>query len=168
MNNIKFKFQQPKAIEAILYLANKMPASESDIYSICKRLYSADKFSLEKYGRFISGETYYAMENGATPSCSYDLLKEASQSPVEGISVKVNQVIATRKPDLDYLSESDMECLEQAANLEREYSVQQAHDDAYQKSWKRRGSGKRALMPVESIAESFENSDDLIAYLSQH
>ena len=71
MGNIVFKFNQTKAIEAIVYLAQRV--SEADIYGICKLLYLVDKTSLEKYGRFIYGESYVAMKEGATPSKTYDL-----------------------------------------------------------------------------------------------
>jgi len=60
MAGITFQFNRIKAIEAILYLANKV--SDSDIYGICKLLYLVDKTCLEKYGRFIFGETYCAMK----------------------------------------------------------------------------------------------------------
>src|SRR4030066_2115183 len=77
------EFDRTKAIEAILYLANKIPNPGK--YVICKLLYLADKCSLEKYGRFIFGETYCAMERGATPSNAYDLLKEVKEL-IEGPS----------------------------------------------------------------------------------
>ena len=35
----------------------------------------ADKKHLERYGRFITGDTYSAMENGPVPSFAYDVVK---------------------------------------------------------------------------------------------
>jgi hypothetical protein len=41
-----------------------------------------------------------------------------------------------------------------------------AHDAAWEKAWgKREGKGS-IIIPVESIAELFDNSDDLLEYLS--
>lgn len=168
MANITFQFNRAKAIEVILYLANKV--SNSDIYGICKLLYLVDKTSLEKYGRFIFGETYYAMKEGSTPSNAYNLLKEAAQAPMSELRVEGNQVTGLRGPNLDYLSESDVECLEQiisvygkAPNWAR---AKDAHDDAWKQAWDNRGEKGSVKIPVESIAELLADSDDLINYLS--
>lgn len=159
-----FQFNRLKAIEAILYLANKL--NNPGKYVICKLLYLADKCSLEKYGRFIFGDTYAAMKAGATPSNAYDLLKEASIAPVNGIIVQGNRVIPLREPDLDYLSQSDIECLEQIINTPHWRMIRDSHDDAWRESWDNRGNKGSGKIPVENIAKLFVNSSDLINYLS--
>lgn len=63
MENIKFIFDSKKATETIIYLAKRI--SNPSVYGICKLLYLSDKINLERYGRFIFGEAYYAMEGGA-------------------------------------------------------------------------------------------------------
>ena len=168
MTNIAFQFDRAKAIEAILYLAPRI--SESDIYGICKLLYLADKTNLEKYGRFIFGETYWAMKEGSTPSNVYNLLKQATQTPMNELRVEGNQVIALRDANLDYLSESDKECLDQvisvwgnAPNWERK---KLAHDNAWEEAWERREDKESVPIPVESIAQLFDDSDELLNYLS--
>jgi uncharacterized phage-associated protein len=169
MANIKFMFDRKKAIEVILYLANRV--SDSDIYGICKLLYLSDKTSLEKYGRFIFGETYCAMKQGSTPSNAYDLLKEVAEIPITELKMEGNQVIALRDANLDYLSESDIECLNQiidvwgkVPNWSRGVA---AHDEAWNKAWDKRGSKRSVKIPVESIAELFDDSEDLIGHLSK-
>ena len=168
MVNITFQFNRTKAIEAILYLAQRV--SESDRYGICKLLYLADKTSLEKYGRFIFGESYYALEEGATPSNAYDLLKEAAQASVNGLKVEGNQVIAVRNPDLDNLSESDIECLDQIIDtyggVPNWRRAEDAHDEAWREAWNKRGNKQSVKIPVENIAKLLADSNDLINYLS--
>lgn len=168
MAHIMFKFDRPKAVEVILYLAGKV--SEADVYGICKLLYLADKKSLEKYGRFIFGESYCAMQQGATPSNAYNLLKDARLTPIMGLRVDGNQVVALREAHLDYLSESDIECLNQ---IIREYGKksnlarrQDAHDAAWKKAWDNKGDKRSVGIPVESIAELLPDSDDIIKYVS--
>ncbi|MCX6006323.1 MAG: Panacea domain-containing protein [Chloroflexi bacterium] len=167
MSSIIFEFNQTKAIEAILYLAKKIPHPGK--YNICKMLYLADKVSLERYGRFIFGESYVAMPRGATPSKAYDLLKQAIDRPVGGIKVDGNKVTPLREPDLDQLSDSDIKCLDQIIQTYKNRPSDigtDAHDDAYQKSWdKREGKGSNPI-PIESIAELFPDSADLISYLT--
>ncbi len=167
MSNITFEFNQRKAIETILYLANKV--SDSDIYGICKLLYLSDKISLEKYGRFIFGESYYALKEGATPSNAYDLLKQATSPMFEGLKVEGNKVIGLREAKLDYLSESDIECLDfiiskygLVSNVAR---GKEAHDAAWRQAWGKRGAKRSIGMPVTSIAEQLPDSSDLVDYL---
>ena len=168
MANITFQFNRTKAIETILYLAQKV--SDADVYGICKLLYLVDKTSLEKYGRFVFGESYFAMEEGSTPSHAYDLLKEVGELPIDELKVEGTQVIPSRSPDLDRLSESDIECLEQIisiyGNVPNWRRGEDAHDDAWQKAWDKRGNKGSVRMPIESIVELLADPDDLIDYLS--
>ncbi len=163
-----FRFNRVKAIETIIYLAHRV--SESDIYGICKLLYLVDKTSLEKYGRFVFGESYYAMVEGATPSNAYDLLKGAAEGGVAGLKVEGNRVVAVRDCNLDYLSASDVECLDQIISL---YGAapnwrrrEEAHDEAWREIWAERGDRRSVQMPVETIARLLADSDDLVDYLA--
>jgi len=170
MANITFQFNQTKAIEAILYLAQKV--SNSDIYGICKLLYLVDKTSLEKYGRFVFGESYYAMKEGPTPSHAYDLLKRVAKAPVYGLKAEGNQISPLRNPDLDCLSESDIECLDQIigvyGHVPNWLRSKDAHDDAWRESWGKRGRKRSVKMPIESIVKLLTDSVDLADYLSNH
>lgn len=166
-SKIAFDFDQSKAIETILYLARRI--SRSDRYKICKMLYLADKTSLEKYGRFIFGESYSAMEQGATPSKSYDLLKEVTEEYGGDLRVDGNAVVALRDANLDYLSESDIECLDQTIAVydrKPQKMYRDAHDDAWEKAWETREKKRSAHIPVKSIAKTLANSNDLIDYLT--
>lgn len=165
---VAFDFDRAKAIEAITYLANRI--SDSDLYSICRLLYYADKTSLEKYGRFIFGESYTAMKEGATPSNAYDLLKEIAQRPIDQLKVEGNTVIPLCEANLDYLSESDTECLDQIITLYGKMPGwkrgEDGHDVAWSKAWAGRGTRRSVGMSIESIAESLNDSEDLIDYLT--
>jgi uncharacterized phage-associated protein len=167
MNRVQFRFDRGKAIEAILYLAQNV--NEADVYGVCKLLYLVDKTSLERYGRYIFGESYFAMQEGAAPSKAYDLLKEAALESVDGIRVEGVRVVALRKPNLGELSKSDIECLDQIVasygkqpNWKR---AQDAHDDAWREAWGKRGKKRSVEMPVETVAKTLSNPDDLISHL---
>lgn len=167
MNNIKFNFNRTKAIESMLYLVERV--SDADVYGICKLLYLVDKTSLEKYGRFTFGESYCAMQEGATPSNAYDILKEARDGSVESFKVEGNKIIPSRKVNLDYLSEVDIECLDQIigayGQLPNWARRKDAHDEAWTEAWAQRGDNNSVLMSVESIAQHLEDADELIDYL---
>lgn len=169
MANITFQFDRTKAIEVLLYLAQKV--SVPNVYGICKMLYLADKASLEKYGRFLFGDSYVAMKEGGTPSNVYDLLKRLRREPTTELKVDGNLVIALRQADLDHLSESDIECLNQTIDKYGKPAnwsdrKRACHDDAWQMAWNRRGISGSTPITVESIAELFDDSEDLLNYLS--
>lgn len=166
-SKIAFDFNESKAIETILYLAKRI--SRSSKYNICKMLYLADKTSLDKYGRFIFGESYFAMQEGATPSQSYDLLKQIAEECSDDLCVEANDVVALRDANLDYLSESDIECLDQTIAVydkDPQKMYRDAHDDAWERAWEYRGHRRSAEIPVRSIAKTLGNSRDLIDYLT--
>jgi uncharacterized phage-associated protein len=167
MESITFEFDQTKAIETILYLARRI--SGADIYGICKLLYLSDKVSLEKYGRFVFGESYCAMKEGATPSYTYDLLKGISQSPTNELRVDGVKIVALREANSDYFSKSDLECLDliinKYGNVSNSVRAKDAHDEAWKKAWGKRGTKGSVSIPIASIAEQLSDSDDLISYL---
>jgi len=168
MGRIGFVFDRAKAIESILYLVQKV--SDADRYGICKLLYLVDKTSLEKYGRFVFGDSYFAMKEGPVPSNAYNLLKEAAKEPVDGLKVEGNQVIAERGPDLDRLSESDIECLDQIIEIYGRVPNwvrrREVHDQAWRQTWKKRRSKKSVEIPIKSIAQMLSDSDELLDYLT--
>lgn len=165
--DIEFKFDEEKSIEIILYLAKKIP--EIDVFSICKLFYLIDKVSLEERGRFICGEKYVAMQNGAVPSKTFDLLKKIRNNPTKDIVIENEVIIPQREPNPDFFSQFDVNCIKKVVGDNKDVSYwergQQTHDGAYKKAWDSRGNKKSNPMPVLSIAKEFPNSEELIDYL---
>ena len=167
MAKIKFAFDRKKAIEVILYLIPRIKSA--DIYGLCKLLYLVDKTSLEKYGRFLFGETYCAMKEGPTPSYTYDLLKGVAEMQSEDFFVQGNQVIARRAYDPAWLSKSDIECLDEIINIYGNVPNWKrradTHDEAWEKNWNKRGEKRSVTIPVEDIVELLEDPEELLAHL---
>ena len=69
----RFVFQREKAIEMVLYLAQRL--DNPTVLQICKLMYFADKRHLDKWGQFLCGNDYVAMEHGPVPVNVYDMLK---------------------------------------------------------------------------------------------
>jgi uncharacterized phage-associated protein len=137
-------FRKEIAIEAILYIANRI--ERGDIHKICKILYYADQQHLSKYGRSITGDTYIAMNYGPVPSNVEDIFKavrgDSVFSPyVENIKNDsfdfFNKFILRpkREADLDYLSESDTECLDTAIAKCKDLSFQQLTELSHDLAW---------------------------------
>lgn len=116
-----FGFQPEKALEALVYVAQRMPGH--DMYKALKALYLADKLHLSRYGRLIYGETYSALPYGPVPQGAYDAARSLNDGrpcpfPTELLASSLirfgDQLRPRREPDLMELSKSDVECLDEA------------------------------------------------------
>lgn len=183
--NLQGIFEPRKAIAAMAYLVQETGAS---MYSVMKMLYLADKSHLERHGRFITGDQYVAMKQGPVPSHAYNMIKHARgesrrrdgdelvldfltcDAQTHAISIKA-------MPDLNELSQSDMECLAEIAGIYKRighWAIRDmSHDAAWDKAWKSSGPfnllRKSANMPFESIVADVDETGTLLAHLkNQH
>jgi len=120
-------FKYDKAVNSLLYALQQL-GGKTDMHKLCKILYFADQRHLSLYGRSITGDTYIAMQFGPVPSCVDDILKAlrgdsffSSSSEIESLRGKIvfdNRYIlsSATAPDMDELSDTDVECLSYAIN----------------------------------------------------
>ncbi|MFT4197501.1 MAG: Panacea domain-containing protein [Pseudoxanthomonas sp.] len=170
------QFQREKAIAAMGHVVQQTQAS---MYSVMKMMYLADKLHLERYGRFIAGDTYAAMKQGPVPSHAYNLVKcvrgESESCPGDVVAREFfaygaddHSLKLLRDPDLDELSESDIRCLDVVIETYKKmghWAVRDmSHDDAWKAAWK---SARRKSFPmsVEAIAGQLEGAERLVAHL---
>lgn len=171
-----FDFNIEKGTESILYIIEN--GTQPTFHHVSKVLYFADKAHLEKYGRFICGDSYIAMKNGPVPSGIYDLLKLARGDlpsifcPPKEIIDEVLQairvlgrygIIALRKADRDMLSQSDMECLNHSIKRYGNLSFSQLTELSHDKAWK--SADQNDLIEINYIVATFDNSEDLSDHL---
>jgi uncharacterized phage-associated protein len=168
VTELKFTFDREKAIEAILYLAARI--DDPTFHSIGKLMYFSDKTSLERYGRFICGDDYYAMQWGPVPTHTYDLLKDAARGSVFPFTIQGHSVAPSRPADTDLLSESDIDCLDASIRLYGYVPMWKRHEDsadrAYKQAWEQRGNTASVRMPIEDIATLLDDGDELIDFLA--
>ena len=168
MTELTFTFDRDKAIEAILYLAARI--SDPTFHSIGKLMYFADKTSLERYGRFICGDDYFAMQWGPFPTHTYDLMKAAARGDVFPFTVQGHSIAPARPADTELLSESDIDCLDASIRLYGNVPMWKRHEDsadsAYQQAWEQRGESGSVRMPIEDIAGLLDNGEELIDFLA--
>lgn len=171
----KAKYQQPefplnkdKANNSLLYICQKLGGS-CDMYSLLKILYFAECDHLLKYGRPITGDRIVAMEHGPVPSFSYDQVKFKhfdktlfNRSEDDVISAKV-------PPQLQYLSESDIESLDISISENSKLGFGQlkkkSHNAAYESAIEQKGIAS-TISAIE-IAKSFGAKEGMIKYISQ-
>lgn len=172
-------FDVQKAIAAIGYLVEQTGES---MYPLMKMMYLADKIHLERFGRFIAGDSYVAMEQGPVPSNAYNLVKCVRGDREDKALTDAcryfeyvhgsHELRMKLKPDYDELSGSDVDCLDEVVGIYQrlgKWAVRDlSHDDAWSKTWERK-KGRRVVkaikMPVEAIAEQYDNAEKVISHL---
>ena len=170
---LNIRFDSEKALEAILYVASKAPIP--DIYHIGKILYYADRFHLEEFGRLITGDHYNAMKDGPVASNTFDIIKIArgdgkyipngcdTESVRKALSISGWNVIARREPDEDYLSDSDLECIDKSIDKIGRMSFEDIRTMSHDAAWE--SADRNGEMPLESIVAQLKNSEMILDYL---
>lgn len=162
------KFQYRKVLEAIIYIAHNEPR----LYWALKMLYFADIMHLGNYGRTITGDQYKAMKHGPVPFYSYNILTSirgdgwyffSDPEPNKALDVREKDIYPLREPDLDYLSQSDIECLNNSIEKYKNYTFKQLHDESSDAAY--RAAGENDEIPLSAIIELLPNSRELKEYL---
>lgn len=169
-----FVFDQEKSVEALLYLANRV--KDPTKMSILKLLYFADKTSLEKYARFITGDRYSAMKFGPVASNVYNLMKLDNRQ-LESLGFRLEgdrsyKLVPLRDADTRQLSQTDIECLDAIIEVYGQrpawdLSAQTHQDPAWSKNWRQNGS-ESVPIPLEDILDTFDDGEALLEYLREN
>ena len=176
-------FSPEHALEAILYISGKL--ADATIHEVLKIIYFSDKLHLSKYGFLASGDEYVAMEFGPVASNTYNLIKAARgelssyinpsfYKIVDGSFTIANDkktVVTQRKPRAEYLSVAEIKCIDEAIDqfggMHFKDRTELSHDSAWINARNSGGDGVGAsLMPVIDIANTLNNSKDVITYIS--
>lgn len=162
------KIDVKTAIEVILYITSTC----TNMYNVLKVIYFADKEHLSQYGQLMYGDTYVAMSHGPVPGGAYDLIKYvrgdgiwAYQLPLDiGFSVKKHHITPHREANMEYLSESTVECLDSAIQKYGQLSFNQLknishREEAYQ------AADENDFIPIEAIIHTLPDSHMLLDYV---
>lgn len=131
---IRFQFDSEKLVAVLAFFASK-GIGDLDAMKSAKLLFFADKRHLLKYGRPILGDEYYCMPHGPVPTRSLNMIQDAFSPNPSGDSEHMDEYLGVdrnkrypsftpkKAPDLDVLSTSDLEILEEIAS---EYGAKDA------------------------------------------
>ncbi|PSL34235.1 Panacea domain-containing protein [Dyadobacter jiangsuensis] len=164
MNAIEEKIEG--TIHLLLYILQKL-GGHSDIHKLFKILYFADQKHLVKYGAAISQDHYHAMKNGPVPSIAYDIYKNVKEggtsyaryfSAVDRYSIQ-----GITAPDLDFLSESEMKCMDESVQENKKLSFNDLTDKSHDEAWNQTGRDKE-ISPV-AIAKAGGADNHMVKYI---
>lgn len=161
-----------------LYVLNK--TGKLSKHHLSKILYFADKFHIGKYGRTLTGQRYVAMKNGPVPSQIYDFIKFVEgrsdgsflgsyvQCIAEFIGFIPNYFVIAKKPaDIDFLSKSAIDALDESiakyGNASFGLRTDESHDSAWKEAWERPGKNKD--ISIVEIARSAGANSSMIEYI---
>ena len=171
MGNVQMQRKYQKALEALVYIANK----DERLYWILKTIYFADKEHLSKHGRQIFGDYYRAMKQGPVPSLAYDIVKcvrgngwfaFSNPAPSTVLGTPDRYTVTTKRPpNTNFFSKSEIESLNNAYELVKNLSFNQlkelSHDEAY------KAVEQDEEMSLESIALTLGNGQEVLSYLQE-
>lgn len=157
-----FNLNKEKAVNSLLFVVKSL--EKADTHKIYKVLYFADQKHLLKYGRPIIGDTYVKMQYGPVPSYIKNVVDENIKG-YEEVVAKYNKymVTALQEPNLDYLSETDIECLKEAIKENEKLSfdeiTEKSHDTAYNNAiWN---------IGYLEIAKALNADENMLGYIRQ-
>lgn len=165
-------FEASKAIAAVAFLHSRTSAS---LYPVLKMLYLADKRHLERHGRFIVGDRYFALAQGPVPTATYDMLKylrgdrkyfagDVDPRAFLTLSRDDHSFALVREPDYGALSESDVECLQEIAELCRLHGTAHIRALSHDSAW--RAAGPNRMISDDAIASQLASAPELIQHLA--
>ena len=161
----------------MLYILNATKGT--DIYHVLKILYFAEQKHLVKWGSRITADDFRAYEYGPVADQLYhairnshlldkelpDMLQDVAHFAGDDAP---NVLLAKREADLDYLSQSERECLDESikenASLTFDQLKQKSHDAAWQESYQGNGD----LMNTLSIARAAGATDAMLEYIKSN
>lgn len=174
---ISLQFNKDKALEAVLYQANKNP--NIDHYHVVKTLFYADKEHLNKYGRPIIGDTYIKMKCGPVPSGVLDIInfdsfkfdQEFFDKMLRSFIViqkgKEKLVSPLRKTNTDLFSESDIECLDAAFEFCKNKTFKELLDITHKETAWENAEENESVDYELFLRDDNPNKDDIIEDLRQ-
>ncbi len=163
-------YEDQRIKEVLLYILSKTGAV--DYYHLMKILYLAERQHLAKWGEKITSDDYYALPHGPVPTRIYDSLKSVKEgkgsflSDVIVVDKDSPNVTPLRTPDMDYLSKSEIEALDNAIakNIVKSFAEleRMTHDKYYNKALV---NGRK--MSVEDIARSGGATEQMIEFIRE-
>lgn len=121
-------FDFEKSVQAINYFANKTNDKARNKLLIVKLMWAADRYHIRKYGRPVTGDTYYAMKNGPVASCVLNILDKDKTDKILATPANIvylskylsktskDKIESAKEVDAQQFSDTDIEALEFAFN----------------------------------------------------
>lgn len=171
-----FLFNRDVSINAVMYILSAL-GGMCDMHKICKILYFADQLHLSRYSRSITGDEYIRMQYGPVPSQVDDMFKAvrgdsffSNTSEADGLKEYFsfyNRFLIKQKkqPNLDYLSETDIECLDESIALCKDKNFNELTELSHGLAWQ--NTQQDRTISVKDILREAGDSEEYVNYIDQ-
>ena len=169
-------FNKDVSINAVMYILSAL-GGRSDMHKVCKILYFADQKHLSRYSRSITGADYIRMNYGPVPSQVDDMFKAvrgdsffSNTAEAEWLATYFSfynryMLKQEKAPDMDYLSETDIECLDEAIALCIDKNFAELTEMSHGLAWQNTQQDRK--MSVKDILREAGDSEDYVDYIDQ-
>jgi uncharacterized phage-associated protein len=160
----RFEFDERRAAAAAALLL-KLDDGAMDYMRLLKLLYIAERRALERWGKPIIGDRYYALDQGPILSNTLDLCKYQSRGvwseQIKRVGLWAVQLQA--EPDLGPLSESEVALLEEVSRIYRDKDQWELSEETHKfPEWKPPRGSRVEILP-EDILRALGKSTEEIA-----
>ena len=163
----------------LLYIIQNSNDDRHDVYSIVKTAYYAQQIHFAKWALPIYKDKIAALPFGPVPSTIYDILKVSRGEigierfyngiPInlatEAIGFKYESFIAKEDVDMNVLSVSEIECLNEAIAKVASMNFAEIKKDTHGQEWQRAFNDSCHIMNNIAIAKEGGADDSIIDYL---
>lgn len=127
---------QEKTTQILLWIISKFNG-KIDFHKLFKILYFAEQKHLVRFGRLIIGDKFVAMKDGPVPSEIYYELKKLRQNQANQYFTIKNwcYITAKQEPDLDEISDSEICCLEESVQENKDLTHSELSKKSHQMAW---------------------------------
>ena len=163
--NILNTYQEQRLKEVLLYILDR--TGSISYYKLMKMVFCAERQNLILWGDQITDLKFEAREHGPVPVSLYNQIRYQKKNGTSHISDIINlvdeyHVDALRKPDMDYISASDVTSLdygiEEIAGMDYAEIERYLHDAVYD----RLNSSENKFYTQLDIAESGKASKEVL------
>lgn len=166
----------------LLYIINGWNGTQKcDVYHIVKAAFYAQEFHLVRYMRPLCKDNIVALPYGPAPSAIYDALKIArgdaraiafhEKDGLMEVAAPIafcDEIFSTKElPDMDWLSRSQVECLDDAMHKVGEMTFDELVNNTHQSEWKRAIDTPSKRMSLLAIAREGGADENALAYMEQ-
>ena len=174
---MKTFIQITKIKTVLLYIMQSFPKGV-ECAKLFRILYFAQQDYLVKYGKVLIEDSFMALKYGPAPTYIYRVLKAVKEKRTEesfndflaGIEVHEQQIYASAKPDMNYISGSDKRCLDAAITKYRDTDPYDQSDLSNDSTWKEfmtriKDEPQKNLLTIMDIARAGKANKEMVDYI---
>lgn len=163
-------------MEVMLYILNSTKGT--DIYHVLKILYFAEQKHLAKWGSRITADDFRAYDYGPVANQLYHAIRNSRRVDGE-LSDMLQQVVTfagedapnvllpKRGADMDYLSRSEVECLDESIRENASLTFNELKEKSHDSAWQVAYEGSSDVMDSLSIARAAGASEAMLEYIRE-